>query len=148
MVITKHHIPYWQANSTPLMHSASPNPINPFYIKYGERYCNILNTSKIGSIMTMTIKVPVFQNVMPCSQIKICRCFRVSCCLHHHGTWMEAACSSENFYQPTWHTSENTANFIFNMLQIFQTTFFLSLGFYKKLEKYQFQSDTKVWHQF
>lgn len=109
MVITKHQIQYWQASSKLLVHSASPNPINQCYIKYGERYCNILNTSKNGIITTMTMKLPFFQNVMPCSQIKICRCFRVSCCLHHHGTWMEAACSSENFYQPTWqHITEHS----------------------------------------
>lgn len=79
------------------------------YIKYGGKYCNIFNTSKIRIITTMTMKLTVFQNVMPCSQIKICRCFRVSCCLHHQGTWMEAAGSSGNFYQPTWqHITEHS----------------------------------------
>jgi hypothetical protein len=41
------------------------------FLKYGERYCNIPNTSKIG-IITST-KLLDFQNVMPRSQIKICR---------------------------------------------------------------------------
>jgi len=95
--------------------------------------------------MTMTRKLPVFQNVMPCSQIKICRCCRVSSCLHHHGTWTEAACSSQNFYQPTWQHITEHIKLHPQCASDFQITFLLSLGFYKKLDKYQFQSDTKVW---